>query len=321
MEPTLIELYRQSPGPEWFSAAWISNDAVKYMDESDLDIILTWDVPATNHIWNNLSEDASMDIVARRPDYPWVPILLIRRADLTPEVFARLDVEVERATREVHLEFMLRMPSESWTVNGATHRSQVTLDIIERWWNTPELSSRVGDLVQLYNRKNPALEILTKQAHYKLLELFHPDKELANLVYSQLEAIVPAAPSIFSCEKGELTKLMIDLDQDVIIKFPHAEWCPNQISRVAERTLEAFLDVRLDDKYTLAAGVCQGVSFEYIVAHPNRDWDWMPVCRRRDLRLSLVRDHPEMKWMKHIIACSEAAAGRALWTRDHPPSI
>lgn len=314
MEPTLLELYRHTPGPKWFKN-YTSSKLAGMLEEMDIDALVSAGVGC--EFWSQLSKRSPMEMVERRPDYLWKPLTLLGRADLTPEAYRRLNVTVDFASTYINLEFPLRMPELEWRIPYIGRRvSQVTLSLMERYLDTPELKKFVPLLVNAYSDKHtdPVTNILQAGAHYRLLASFNMRKKHMDLAFQQLDAIVREAPEVFLSQKGKLTKHMIHRDPEVVLRHPELGWAPIYIDDLPREVLEKFLDIVTDvDPYTSGrVGVAQSVSLEYIVSHPDIKWYWKAVCLRADLHLSLVRDHPELPWKYHVIASSHAVKARGV---------
>lgn len=314
MEPTLIELYRQSPGPEWFTS-YRPSGLLELLEESDIDALLSEKGEAPHsYFWTEMSLQSPMDLVARRPDYPWINGLLMRRSDLTPEVFTRLNISVKEASVDIHLEFPPRMPDLGWTINLKTREHQVTLELIERYQNTPALANLSEGLIRLYRNyhADPALNVLLANKHHRLLHWYKPTKKHMDLVWAQIETICREAPTVFS--QNKLTKYVMQRNPEILTQFPHDCWDPVYLVRGSPRGMVELLD--LCPVYAQWDIVCQRAPLEYIMAHPVLGWDWRAISRRADLRLSLVRDHPELPWEKSVISCPEAILARSKYIEE-----
>lgn len=314
MEPTLLELYRQTPGLKWFKDG-ASSKLAGMLEEMDIDALASAGVD--HKFWLELSKRSPIEIVERRSDYPWKPLTLLGRADLTPEVYRRLKVTVDFASVYIHLEFPLRMPELAWEFPHIGGRfSQVTLGLIERYIESPELKKFVPQLVNAYRDKHqdPVMDILRAGAHRRLLPLFTIRKKHMDLVFQQLDVIVREVPEVFQSQNRKLTKHMIRRDPEVVLRHPEVGWAPIYIDDLPREILERFLDLltgtSVDPYISGRVEVAQRVSLEYIINHPDIEWYWKAVCMRADLRLSLVRDHPELPWKYHIIASPSAVKAR-----------
>lgn len=311
MEPTLLELYRQTPGPEWFDCGNPSG-LMSLLEESDIDALIPMGIDS--RFWTVMSCLVHMELVARRPDYPWVNGLLLIRSDLTPEVFTRLNIPVEKASKDVHLAFPPRMPGLGWKIHLHTRNHQVTLELIEQYMNTPELSDLSEGLIKLYRNYNadPAGDILQANKHHRLLHWFKPTKKHMDLVWAQLETICREAPTVFG--QNKLTKYVMQRNPEILTQFPHDCWDPYYIIRGSPRLITDLVDLRRT--YAQSDAVSQHAPLMYIIALPDIGWDWRAISRREDLPLSLVRDRPKLPWVRSVIASAEAIEARAKYIKE-----